>query len=263
MISARIAVASHCFSRPVREVLRVAAESGAAGLQFDARHDLRPADLSETGRRQFLQNLRELGLQVASLSFPTRRTLYDTDDLDRRVAAIKATMQFAWELKASVVTARIGRVPADAASAQFETLCQVLRDLAAFGNRVGAALSITPTHDSPEELVALLSRIETGPIGVNFDPANFVMTGYDPGSAYRTLHGVIRHVQARDAIREVDGSGLEVAMGRGDVQWDELLALIDESRFSGWLTCDRTAGEDRAGDVTRAVRYLKSVAAGA
>lgn len=262
MVSTRIAVAAHCFSLPIRGVLRAAADIGATGLQFDARHDLRADDLSETGRRQFLQRLREHGLQVASLSFPTRRTLYDTEELDRRVGAIKSAMQFARELKATVVTTRIGRIPADVASAQYETLCQVLRDLAGFGNRVGATLAITPTNDSPDEIVALLSRIETGPIGVNFDPAIFVMTGHEPGDAYRTLYNVIHHVQARDGVREVDGRGLEVPLGRGDVQWDELLALVDESRFTGWTTCDRTTGDDQAGDVGRAVRYLRSVGAG-
>ncbi len=48
-------------------------------------------------------------------------------------------------------------------------------------------------------------------------------------------------------------------MGRGDVPWDEILALLQETRYGGWLTVDRTQGEDRAGDAGRAIQFLQSV----
>jgi predicted DNA-binding ArsR family transcriptional regulator len=38
-----------------------------------------------------------------------------------------------------------------------------------------------------------------------------------------------------------------------------MLALLGEADYHGWITVDRTVGEDKAGDVTRAIQYLKNV----
>jgi sugar phosphate isomerase/epimerase len=255
----RIAVAARCFRLPLPDLLPAVAASGAGGIQFDVRNELRPADLSSTGRRQFLHRLNELGLSLAALEFPVRRAFYDEDQLEARVAAAKSALEFAWQLQAKVVTTRIGSVPADDAP-EFAVLCDVLNDLARHSNRVGATLAITPSRDAPEALARLLAQISDGPIGLNFDPAVLVMSGHAPAEAFRSLHRSILHVTVRDAVHDMDGGGREVPVGRGEVAWDELLALCTEADYRGWLTVDRTAGEDPRGDATRAISYLRRVA---
>jgi len=256
----RIAVATDRFAANLREAVAMAAETGAAGLQFDARRQLKPGDLSETGRRQLLHMLGERELSVASLSFPLRRVLHDPEHLDRRIAAIKEAMQFAWDLKARVVTCRVGRVPEDAESPDRSRLREVLADLAAQGNRVGVTLSITPSGDHAAALLSFLSEIDTGPLGIDFDPAERVMSRHDPTSSLRDLHRVVAHVTVRDAVRDADGGGREVPVGRGECDWPALLAVVDEMNDSGWLTVNRTTGDDPHGDTRRAVQYLQNVA---
>ena len=258
----RIAVATRCLRLPLKRSLETARQIGAGAVQIDSRNELKPSQLSETGRRQFLHGLADLDLAVASLEFPTRRPYYEQDQLEARIAATKAAMQFAYQLKASVVTARIGRVPDDPESVEHQILCEVLNDLARHGNRVGATLAVTPGGESPETLSRFLENVTEGPIGINFDPAVFIMSGHDPLAALRTLHDVIVHVQIRDALGDVDGGGLEVPLGRGEVAWDEFLAVLDEAGFRGWLTVDRTTGDDTLNDAARAIEYLKHVAQG-
>lgn len=255
----RIAVPTFCLHRPLKDAVRAAASLGAKGVQFDARDEIKPGELTETGRRQLLHGLGELGLSVASLSFPTRRSFYDEEQLDRRVIATKAAMDLAWQLRASVVTARIGKIPADKESKQYRLLFDVLCDLARHSNQVGAALAITPTDDTPQALAELIASIKSGPLGIDFDPAVFVMAGHKPAEALRTLHAQVLHFTARDAIRDIDAGGLETALGRGEIDWVELLPLLDEIEYAGWVTVNRTQGEDRAGDVARGVQYLKNV----
>src|SRR5689334_17833294 len=144
----RIAVATRALGQPLRVSLRSAAGLGAGAVQFDAREELKPGELTETGRRQLLHGLSELGLSIASLSFPTRRSFYDQEQLDARVAAAKRALDHAWQLQAGIVTARIGKIPAEKESAAYRMLSDVLSDLARHANRVGATLAITPTHDS-------------------------------------------------------------------------------------------------------------------
>ncbi len=258
----RIAVALHCFGSPIKKSVLEASRAGASGIQIDARDDLPPADLTGTGRKQFLHHLRDLGLSVASLVFPTQRTLYDPEHLDARIDATKTAMQFAWDLGARVLVLRAGRIPGDAASPEFTMFRSALGDLARFGNQVGVVPSLTPAGDLIDALAALLEDVSEGPVGINFDPAAFVFSHQDPGNAFRGLHQYTRHVQARDGVRDMDGSGQEVPIGRGEVEWDELLAMLDEAAYSGWITIDRTQGDDRGGDAARAVQFLKRLSLG-
>ena len=233
MRSLKIAVASHCFAQPLKQSILSAASSGARGVQFDVRNELKPTDFSETGRRQLLHHLEELRLSVASLTFPTRRALYERDQLEARVSAAKNAMRFASQLKSRVLTARIGPIPGESESEDYELLSGVLNDLARYGNHVGVVFSITPTFGSSAPLSRLLSTVIDGPIGINFDPVPFVLSDEQPAEALRSLHDVISHVRVRDAVRDMDGTGLEMAVGRGEVLWDEFLATIDEIGYRG------------------------------
>src|SRR5262245_52391951 len=255
----RIALATRCLNLPLKDSLRAAASLAARGVQFDAREEIRPGELTETGRRQLQHLLDELGLSIASLAFPVRRSFYDEEQLDARVTAVKQAMEQAWKLQARVVTARIGKIPADKESKAYRLLFEVLSDLARHGNLVGATLAITPSHDSPATLSELVRSVKTGPLGIDFDPAVLVMSGHNPGEALRALHSLVLHITARDAIRDIDAGGLETALGRGEVDWVELSPLLDEINYSGWVTVNRTQGDDRAGDAARAIQYLKNV----
>jgi sugar phosphate isomerase/epimerase len=255
----RIAIAQHCFPQTLTQSLLPIAQAGAAGIEIDARDGLKPTDLSETGRRQLLHRLGELNLSVASLSFPTRGSLQEPMRLDERISAVKKVMQFAYQLKAGIVAVRLGPIPAEQESVEYSSLLEILNDLARFGNHEGVTVALTPGRDSAVRVASLLSAVTEGPIGVTFDPAVQVMSGHNPVSAVRSLHNFLAQIQVRDAISDIDGTGVEVAVGRGEVVWDELLALIDETGFRGWFSIDRTGGDDRAGDAARAVSYLKQV----
>jgi len=260
MLPFRIAVASHCFELPLKQALEAAAAIGAEAVQIDARNELQPTELSQTGRRQLLHRLSDLSLSVASLRFPTKRAFYDSDRLGARIEAAKTVMTFAAQLKASIVTTQAGRVPNDPESAEYILLRDILNDLVRHGNHVGVTLSLTPTRESADALAQLVRDVTAGPIGINFDPAAFVLNGHDPTAALRTLHQLFTHVQIRDAVRDLDGTGVEVPVGRGEVDWDEFLALIDDAGFRGWLCLDRTDGDRKSEDVAHAVEFLRRIA---
>jgi sugar phosphate isomerase/epimerase len=257
-----MAVATRSFQEPIKQAVQTAAEMGAQGVQFDLRNEVRPGELSETGRRQLLHYLEEMNLTVASTMFPTRRALYDLEELDTRLAATRQAMEFTFQLKAKILTMRAGRIPEEADSEEYQILRQVLNDLARHGNRVGVTLAITPTRDDPARLLRLLGEITEGPVGINFDPATFIMAEQNPSKALAELQKYLMHFLVRDGIRDLEGSGQEVPVGRGEVEWEEILALLDEADYKNWLIIDRTQGEDRPGDIRRAMQYLKNVAMG-
>ncbi len=262
MVPLRLAVACHCLPQPIRAALSSAIYIGAKGIQFDVRNELRPSDLSDSGRRQLLNEMSAIGVGVSSLQFPTRRSLYDEEQLDVRVSALKLALEFAYQLRIPHVVTRVGAIPSEKDSSEYKVLVDVLNDLARYSNQIGATLAITPTRDAAADLSALLSQIKAGPIGINFDPAVFAMNGRNPITAFRELHKLVSHVTARDGLRDIDGSGQETALGRGEVDWIEMLALLGEADYRGWITVDRTNGDDLQGDAARAIQYLTNVISG-
>ncbi len=243
---------------PLREKVRIAAEYGANGIQFDLRYELRPADLSATGRRQVRHLLDEQGLALAPALFPLRKALAELQGLEERIAGITAALRFAGELKADVLLIRPGAVPA-ADSKDRPLFLEVLNDLVRVGDHVGVTLALTTGRDTPEAFAGILSDVTSGPIGVNVDPAAAVMAGHDPAVAIRLLHPYLRNVRIRDGLSESDGAGVEVPVGRGDVDWESVLAALADSESAAWLTADRTTGEDPARDAARAIAYIKNV----
>jgi sugar phosphate isomerase/epimerase len=255
----RLAVATRCLNRPLRASLILASQIGAVGIQLDARNEVKPGEMSGTGVRQFLHLLNEHGLKVASLDMPTSRGLCDRDGLDARIEAVKEAMELAYQLEARIVTVRLGALPKEQDEPGRGMLKTVLNDLARHGNAVGTTLALGPGRDVPGRLITVLDEVSEGPLGINFDPTTFVGAGQTPSDVLRSMGAFVSHVVVRDATPGADGLGNEVPVGRGVMPWKELLSLLYEMNYSGWLTVDRTQGDDRAGDAVRAIKFLQSL----
>lgn len=253
-----LAVATRCWKLPFPALLNAISELDVTGLQIDLREELPPDSLSESGRRDFLHRLRERGLQPASGWIPLKRPLHEQSTLEARLKFFYQAMSFAAQLNIRTLCFRIGQIPESLEAGPGQILREVLTDLAAHGNHVGVVLAITTTEVSAEPLRQLISSIKSGPIGVDFDPAFFAMQGVSVTDALRALHDLVMHIQLRDGLRDLAGGGEEISFGQGVVDWAEVLALLVEMDYHGWLTAIRTQGDDKPGDVARAVRSVKS-----
>lgn len=258
----RLAVATRCFRQPLMDSLKSAANIGVEGVQFDLRNEVVATELTDTGRRQFLHRLTELNLKISGASYPLSRPLTDESEIDRRVSELRSAMTFAYSLKARTLCCKVGRIPEDRESKSRQLLVEVLNDLANHANHVGTVLCITPTNDSAEDLLALVQEVKSGPIGIDYDPAHFALTGRSNSEALRVLHAVTMHVQLRDGFRGFDGGGQEATVGNGVVDWPELLALLGEIDYRGWLTAIRNQGDERANDVAQAIKHVGRILLG-
>lgn len=231
---------------------------GADGIQLDVRHEMNARELSETGRRQFCHSLKQYNLQLASTFLPTRNALHHESHLDQRVSAIRAAMEFTRQLGADVLTLSPGPIPPDD-SAELQTLQEVLIELGAHGNRVGTTLCLRSGSTEPARLLQLLSHVETGPLGIDFDPAATIAGGREVGSDFTEFHSLVRHVRATDTVIAADNTSIEVTVGQGRVPWLEIIVMLGEGKFDGWMTLERTIGPSKADDISSGLNHLKSV----
>lgn len=258
----RLAVATRCFRQPLMDSLKSAALLSVEGVQFDLRNEVTSSDLTESGRRQFMHRISELNLVVAGASYPLTRPLTEEQEIDKRVAELRQALTFAYSIQAKTLCCKVGRIPAEKDSKPRQLLVEVLNDLASHANHVGTVLCVTPTDDSAEDLLALMNDVKAGPMGIDFDPAHFAITGRSNPEALRQLYAVTTHVQVRDGFRGFDGGGQEAAVGYGVVDWRELLAVLGEIDYRGWLTAIRNQGDDRANDLVRAVKTVRQILLG-
>jgi len=263
MQSLKFAVATSCFRLPLRAALKAVSQTRAQGVVFDARYELTPQELSEAGRRQLLHLLAERGLTVAGLHFPLRRPLHDADRLDQRMQAIKSAMSFGAQVKATVLTVPIGPLPPVDAPEETQRFSEILEDLANHGNHVGVQLAVLPHPETPERINTQLDAIRSGFVGINFDPAIFLQGETSLSSAIQTFLGRILHVELRDVVRTSHGGTKEVAVGRGEVDWMEVVPSLVEIEYRGWLTASRGEGNSPIEDCANAIAYAQNVGWGA
>ena len=256
----RIAIATNGLGSSLRDSIAVAAQSGAAGVQFDLRTEVTAGQFGETACQQLRHLLSERSMEVASATFPLRRPLYDPLEIDGRVNAVKEAVRLCGRLKCRVLTLRVGRLPEEQEMDARARLLGALSDLARLGAREGVTPAISTSGDGPADLSALIDSIKDGPVGIDLDPAGCVSGQLNPADVLKALHQSVVHVQARDAVRDLEAGVREVPLGRGETPWEEVIATLADIRYRGWVTVRRTAGNDQVQDALNAVRYLRTVA---
>ncbi|MCL4192049.1 MAG: sugar phosphate isomerase/epimerase [Thermoguttaceae bacterium] len=257
MARLKIGVDIGALNLPPRQALAAAAEMGADAVEINARGELGP-QLSQTGLRELRKVLDDLRLRVSAVTFRTRRGYNTTAELERRVAATKAAMDWAHKLGAGVVVNHAGRVPGDTDSEAWRLLVEVLTDLAHHGNRAGAILTLETATDSGPDMARLLATLPDGLIGVDLNPGALLLNGHSPLEAVAALGPRILHVHATDAILVPGGRSESTSLGEGSADFPGLLGALADHDYRGFFTVTAQTASDSRTEIADAVRYLRS-----
>jgi sugar phosphate isomerase/epimerase len=245
---------------PLKEALHTAARLGAQAVEIDARSELKPQEMTRTAIRQLRKMLEDRNMRACAVAFRTRRGYDNSDELDRRIDATKQAMKFAFDLGANVVINNIGRIPQDKTTRAWQNLIDSLSDLGRFGQHVGATLCAETGSEPGEDLLKLIEALPPASLGVNFDPGNLIINGYSASEAIRALAPHVLHVHAKDGVRDLaQGRGVEVALGRGSVDFPEVLSVLEEQQYRGYFTIERDNADDPVFEIGEAVKYLKAI----
>ena len=260
MVGFRIAAQATAFAQPFRKALHTLAQLGCDGVQIDVRNDLRPTELSDTGLRQLRKLLDDLNLRVGSVAFRTRRGLSSREQLQERVDAAKSAMQFASRLDARVMVTTMGGLPDGETAEERVTLRDVLETLASYSHRLGVRVALQPAATTPEILSEFLRTLPEGTAWLDLHPAQLLAHGNSPREFAEVAGQHIAHIHAVDAVRDLSsGKSEEVPLGRGTVEFPEILGLLEEHGYRDWITIERRNSPQLAEDVGNAVQFLRSL----
>lgn len=276
----KLGVITDCFKKPLEECIVLAAKNGFDGVQIYATSgEFSPETLTEEKKAEIKKLLKENNLEVSALCGDMGGYGFEIEkDNAERVEKTKRIIDLAVEFGAKAVTTHIGVIPSDKTEPRYGVMLNALTAAGLYAKEKGVTLAIETGPEFAKTLLAFLKDTKGG-VGVNLDPANFVMvTGQDPVQAVELLKDYIVHTHAKDGVKISDDmtptevyhafavGGVdalnacegfkELPLGQGDVQWDEYLKALKEIGYDGFLTIERECGENQREDITSAVRFL-------
>jgi sugar phosphate isomerase/epimerase len=221
---------------PLRAALGAASCMGVAGVQLDATADLNPKKLSATGRREIVQLLRSHGLQLTALYCPLRHGLDHAPNLEARLAHLQLAMAMSCDLGARLVIVDFYGIPQNEDDQCMATLREALIALGNHADRIGATLALQTGSEPGVRFASFLGSLPANSLRVNFDPANFLIHGFDPAQQISLLKNLIVHVHAHDAKKGSSGKLTgSLAVGAGDVDWFAVVGNLAAIEYRGWL----------------------------
>lgn len=259
MLRIRIGIQLASLRLPLKQAIKRAAELGAEAVEIDARGELKPRELSQTGVRHLRRMLEDCSLRVCAIGFQTRRGYNVYDNLDRRVTATKEAMDLAYKLGCGIVVNHVGQVPSSQEGPDWELLVETLADLGAHGQRAGSTLAARTGAESGEDLATMIAALPQGSLGVDFDPGRLIVNAHSVKDAAMALGQNVLHVRATDGVRDLAlGRGTQTPLGQGAVDFPELLGILEENVYRGFFTVERPMAEKPIPEFRQAVHYLRT-----
>lgn len=279
----RIGVMIDSFRMGLYEGVKKAKEVGAGGIQIYAvEGEMYPGNMSPQKRKELLNIIKSNNLVVSALCGDLGGHGFTlSKDNKEKIEKSKRIMDLAKDLETNVVTTHIGVIPQDENHPRYKILQVACEELGNYADSVGAYFAIETGPETAATLKKFLDGLKCRGVRVNYDPANLVMvTGDDPVQGVYILKDYIVHTHAKDGImiQKTDaeriynffaegGIGdlrledyfLEVALGKGEVNFKNYLKALEDINYKGFLTIEREVGTEPENDIREAVNFLKDL----
>lgn len=273
-----------CLKLPIFEGIKIAGELEVQGVQVYATDGpFSPNKLSSKDKDDYKKALGENGLSFSALCADMGGYGFQIEkDNAERVEKTKRIIDLAVEFGAKAITTHIGVIPSDKSEPRYKVMLDALTDIGLYAKEKGVTMAI---ETGPEDAVTLKAFLDDtkGGVGVNLDPANFVMvTGQDPAQAVYLLKDYIVHTHVKDgvmlkktdpkiiydhfAVGGIDGLNTmdyfkETPVGQGNVDFKAYLKALKDIGYDGYLTIERETGPNPKEDVELALTFIKKVLA--
>lgn len=278
----KIGVITDCFKLPLNDSIKLAGDLGFDGIQIYATTgEFSPSTLTSERKAEIKALLKENSLEISALCGDMGGHGFEiAEDNPERVEKTKKIIDLAEEFGVKVITTHIGVIPADKQSSTFKAMASALNECGIYAASKGITLAIETGPEDAKTLLAFLEETKGG-VGVNLDPANFVMvTGQDPVEAVNMLGKYIIHTHAKDGVMlkktdpkiiynhfaeggiealNVADYFLETPLGEGQVDFGAYIKALKASGFDGYLTIERETGGDPIGDIKLAKVFLEKL----
>ena len=278
----KIGVITDCFKLPLDESIKLAGKLGFDGIQIYATTgEFSPEVLTTERKSEVRSLLMENHLEISALCGDMGGYGFQIEsDNAERIQKTKRIIDLAEEFEVGVITTHIGVIPENKDNPRYSVMLDAMCKCGEYAADKKITLAI---ETGPEKASTLLSFLQdtNGGIGVNLDPANFVMvTGQDPVEAVQVLGKYIVHTHAKDGVMlkqtdpeiiydcfakggiealNVADYFLETPLGDGDVDYAKYSNALRGIGYDGYLTIERETGENPISDIQKSLNTLRNI----
>lgn len=278
----KIGVITDCFKLPLDESIKLAGKLGFDGIQIYATTgEFSPEVLTTERKSEVRSLLMENHLEISALCGDMGGYGFQIEsDNAERIQKTKRIIDLAEEFEVGVITTHIGVIPENKDNPRYSVMLDAMCKCGKYAADKKITLAI---ETGPEKASTLLSFLQdtNGGIGVNLDPANFVMvTGQDPVEAVQVLGKYIVHTHAKDGVMlkqtdpeiiydcfakggiealNVADYFLETPLGDGDVDYAKYINALRGIGYDGYLTIERETGENPISDIQKSLNTLRNI----
>lgn len=276
-----IGVIIDSFRTDMQTALKKAENMGVKGIQvYSTRGDMSPENLTPSKRKEFLNRVKDHGLEISALCGDLGQGFGDSLKNKVNIEKSKRILDLAKDLETSIVTTHIGVIPQDPNHDRYKIMQEACFELSQYADELKAHFAIETGPETALTLRNFLDTLGSKGVAVNLDPANLVMvTGDDPVQAVYTLKDYIVHTHAKDGrrllikdpeviyglVEETIQEGkafIELPLGQGDVDFKKYLQALTDIGYKGFLTIEREVGDNPEADIKLAVDFLNHMLRG-
>lgn len=182
----------------------------------------------------------------------------------RRTQDILDGAAFARKLGVRDIITHMGFLPDDPNHPDHIGVVQAIRHISKTIAPYGQRFLFETGEELPGSLMLLMKEVGTDNIGINFDPANFLINGRaNPCDAMDRLVPLVWGFHAKDGVypQGFDPKGKEMQIGQGSVDFEALLKKLLTAGYPGAITIEREIpeGPERDTQLLEEKAYLQEL----
>ena len=171
----------------------------------------------------------------------------------QRIEELKRGSDFAKKIGAAQIATHAGFLPENPYSYTYHGVIAALREVAEYTKANGQYFLFETGQETPTTLLRAMEDVGTDNLGINLDPANFILYGKaNPVDALDMLGKHVRDVHAKDGLYPTNGHdlGRETPLGEGKVNVPLFIKTLKDCGYDGAITIEREiSGEKQIADI--------------
>ena len=180
-----------------------------------------------------------------------------------RMDALKRASDLAKMCDIKAVHTHCGFIPENPNEPLYTDTVKAIQDVAAYCKANGQTFLMETGQESPVTLLRAIVDTGVDNIGVNLDTANLILYGKgDPVAALDVIGKYVRGLHAKDGMYPTDPKhlGEEVAIGKGKVDFAEVMRKLHALHYTGPITIEREiSGARQEEDIRASIKYLQQL----
>lgn len=249
----------------VSDYFKSATELGFTSLEVNA-HSETPKHLLYNYNEESIHKVKSwadiANVKIACLAADSDFTVTNSSDLEAEIKKVCGFVDMAQKLNTKFVRVFTGGEKEDYLSPELlKQLHYAFNCIGEYAEARNIEIAIE-NHggitSTGKKMAKIMEGIKSTAIGINYDPANFLMSGSDPLMALRYIQPWVKYTHWKD-VRWGDGHPELCAVGEGEIRWQPIVKELLKANYQGYWTIEYEEIEDVQRGTIDSLNYLSKI----